>query len=239
MAPPLRFLRPSALGFTLTQALHILIDKLAGRPGRPQQSVSFVREHANKGEALQVLDALDRFACEVRWMMSIGPEKDQLIQDIAARLPKAPRVLELGAYAGYSSIFMGATLDPATTITSVEINTDNAEASRQNIEWAGLSDRITVVAGSSTQVIPTLQGPFDMVFLDHWKDLYLGDLQLMEARGLLQPGSIVVADNVGEFFGAEAYLAYVRESGRFTSENRVATIEYTALPDAVEISVCR
>ena len=91
----------------------------------------------------------------------------------------------------------------------------------------------------SRAVKRTLEGTFDMVFLDHWKDLYLGDLQLMEEHGLLKPGSIVVADNVGEFFGAEPYLQYVRESGKFDSENRVATIEYTSLPDAVEISVYR
>ncbi len=239
MAPPVGFLKPAVLGFTLTQALHTLIDKVTGKPCRPLQSVAFVRDNAPQGDPQAVLAALDRFATEVRWMMSIGPEKDLLIQDLAGRLPRAPRVLELGAYAGYSSIFMGATLDPTATITSVEISGDNVEASRQNIEWAGLAERITVIEGSSTKVIPTLQGHFDMVFLDHWKNLYLGDLQLMEAHGLLKPGSIVVADNVGEFFGAEPYLQYVRESGKFDSENRVATIEYTSLPDAVEISVLR
>jgi catechol O-methyltransferase len=59
----------------------------------------------------------------------------------------------------------------------------------------------------------------------------------MEHRDLLKQGSVVVADKVGEIFGADKYLNYVRTCGRYDSSNRVATIEYTSLPDAVEISI--
>jgi hypothetical protein len=47
----------------------------------------------------------------------------------------------------------------------------------------------------------------------------------------------VVADNVGKIFDADIYLDYVRNCGHYESENRPATIEYTSMPDAVEISV--
>ncbi len=109
--------------------------------------------------------------------------------------------------------------------------------SRANVAYAGYADKVEVLEGSSTEVIHTLVGPFDLVFLDHWKDLYERDLRLIEERGLLRAGSIVVADNVGEIFGAAAYLDYVRSCGRYESENRPAHIEYSDLPDAVEISV--
>ena len=85
----------------------------------------------------------------------------------------------------------------------------------------------------------TLEGHFHLVFLDHWKDLYKQDLQLIEQRGLIGPGSIVVADNVGDIFNPGEYLDYVRSCGHYESENRQATIEYTSVPDAVEISVYR
>ena len=52
-------------------------------------------------------------------------------------------------------------------------------------------------------------------------------------------GSIVVADNTGVLFSPEAYLTYVRTCGRYDSESREARIEYSRLPDAVEISVYR
>ena len=78
-----------------------------------------------------------------------------------------------------------------------------------------------------------------MVFLDHWKDLYKRDLIAIESHGLLKPGGLVVADNVGESFNPTEYLEYVRTCGHYECEHREATIEYSTLPDAVEISVYR
>ncbi len=234
-----RFLAPSALGFTSRNLWHGALDKVRGAPPRAVRAMEYVAAHARQGEPADVLRALDEFANNVRWLMSIGPNKDKVIAEARERLPANPKVLELGAYAGYSSIFMADMLGADADITSVEINADNVRAARGNISHAGLSERVTVVHGSSTETIPTLKGPFDLIFLDHWKDIYLSDLQLMEQHGLLAPGSVVVADNVGEIFGAHKYLDYVRTCGRYDSSNRVATIEYTQLPDAVEISVFR
>jgi hypothetical protein len=58
-------------------------------------------------------------------------------------------------------------------------------------------------------------------------------------RELITSGSIVVADNDGKIFAPEPYLDYVRNCGYYDCEAREATIKYTAVPDAVEISVCR
>ena len=233
---PWRFLTPRAIGFTFMTVRQHLADKLLRRPSRPIQTIPYVKAHAEQGNPASVLATLDRFAREVRWLMSVGPEKDKVLQEVAGMLPENPRVLELGAYCGYSSIFIADTL-AGSTVTTVEINPDCVQATRANVDVAGLGNRITVVEGASGKMIPTLEGCFDLVFLDHWKDLYLEDLQAIEARGLIKPGSVVVADNVGPLFGAEPYLAYVRENGKYHSENRPATVEYTNMPDAVEISV--
>jgi catechol O-methyltransferase len=231
-----RFLMPGALGFTLKNFLHGGIDRLTGKPSRPLRTIDYVAANARAGDPRDVLRSLDRFATEVRWLMSVGPEKDAVIREVAPRLPENPRVLELGAYCGYSAILIADTLGPGATLTSLEINPDMVTATRANVGVAGLSDRVTVIEGSSSDSIGELEGTFDLIFLDHWKDLYLPDLKLMESRGLLKSGTVVVADNVGEIFGAEKYLDYVRNSGSYHSENRPATIEYTNLPDAVEIS---
>ncbi len=232
-----RFLSPKMLGFTTRNLAHGLIDQLRGAPPRPLRAMAYVRANAEAGNPVDVLAKLDDFATNVRWMMSIGPGKDKVIAEAQSKLSGDLRVLELGAYAGYSSIYMANVFGSRAHVTSIEINPRFVQAARGNIEHAGLSDRVTVIEGGSTKTIPTLNGPFDLVFLDHWKDLYLGDLQLIEEHQLLRPGSVVVADNVGEVFGADRYLDYVRGCGRYESENRVATIEYTNLPDAVEISV--
>ena len=232
-----RFLLPSALGFTFRNTVHAAIDKVIGAPARTIQAADYVAQHARPGDPDDVLRTLDKFAAERRWLMSVGPEKGPLVRELAARLPPNARVLELGAYCGYSSILIAHALGINSRVVSIEIDEDSVNSARANVAVAGLSDRISFLHGPSTDIIAQLDGQFDLVFLDHWKDLYKSDLQLIEQRQLIRPGSIVVADNVGKIFGPEVYLDYVRNCGHYHTENRPATIEYTSVPDALEISV--
>tara|TARA_R110002073_G_scaffold73872_2_gene180514 strand:- start:1696 stop:2418 length:723 start_codon:yes stop_codon:yes gene_type:complete len=234
-----RFLRPAALGFILKTAWQAMLDKLRGAPPRTVQAADYVERHAARGDAADVLRTIDRFAREERWLMNIGPDKGPLVRELAERLPDDARILELGAYCGYSSIMLADAFGPGARVTSIEVDSAAVESSRRNVEMAGLSGQISFIHGSSTREIESLQGRFDVVFLDHWKDLYKRDLQLIEARGLIGPGSIVVADNVGEIFDPGEFLDYLRNCGRYDCEHRQATIEYTDVPDAVEIAVFR
>lgn len=234
-----RFLQPSALGFSFRVLRETLIDRLTGAAPLPLRVRDFVAQHARRGDPEDVLRTMDRFATEVRFLMNIGPDKGPLVRELLARLPRDARILELGAFCGYSSILLADTLGDAGRIVSIEVSAAAVEGARANVEFAGLGDRVEIHHGGSTETIPTLEGSFDLVFLDHWKNLYKTDLEAIEANGLLRPGSLVVADNVGPLFGATEYLDYVRTCGRYDSENRVATIEYSSIPDAVEISVYR
>lgn len=234
-----RFLQPSALGFSFRVLRDTLIDRLTGAAPLPLRVRDFVAQHARRGDPEDVLRTMDRFATEVRFLMNIGPDKGPLVRELLARLPRDARILELGAFCGYSSILLADTLGDAGRIVSIEVSAAAVEGARANVEFAGLGDRVEIHHGGSTETIPTLEGSFDLVFLDHWKNLYKTDLEAIEANGLLRPGSLVVADNVGPLFGATEYLDYVRTCGRYDSENRVATIEYSSIPDAVEISVYR
>ncbi len=232
-----RFLSPKALPWTFRRAYEFVADRLMGAPPRVEQARDFVHENAKEGDPQDVLRAMDRFAREKRFLMNVGPEKGPLMAELIGRLPASARVLELGAYCGYSAIMIADQLGPEGRLTSIEVDPVAVRVSRANVAYAGYADKVEVLEGSSTEVIHTLVGPFDLVFLDHWKDLYERDLRLIEERGLLRAGSIVVADNVGEIFGAATYLDYVRSCGRYESENCPAHIEYSDLPDAVEISV--
>lgn len=234
-----RFLTPSVLPWTLRRLSEAVVDRVTGAPPRAERARDFVAANAKRGDPDDVLRALDRFAREVRFLMSVGPEKGPLMAELIDPLPDDARVLELGAYCGYSAILIAKRLGSTGRLVSVEKDPVCAAVTRANVEYAGLADRVEVVEGASTAMIPTLEGPFDLVFLDHWKDLYKVDLQRLEECTLLRAGTTVVADNVGEVFGATKYLDYVRGCGRYDSEHRPATIEYSTIPDAVEISVYR
>lgn len=205
----------------------------------PKKVSDYVAKHARRGDPADVLATMDRYAREERFLMNLGPDKGALVQELFDRLPQNARLLEIGAYCGYSAVMFASKLGPGGRLVSLEVGEESVEAARANVEFAGLSDRVEIILGASGDSIPTLTGVFDLVFLDHWKDLYKQDLQAIEAGGLLKPGSLVVADNVGESFDPAEYLEYVRTCGHYDSEHRESTIEYHTLPDAVEISVYR
>lgn len=232
-------LRPAYRGLLGRLMRVAVVDRLLGRAPLPLRVRDHVRANARRGDPASVLAAMDRYAVEERFLMNIGPEKGPLVQELVGRLPDGARVLELGAFCGYSSILWALALGRDGRVLSVEKSGASVEASRAIVEFAGLSDRVEFVHGASSDVIPTLEGPFDLVFLDHWKDLYEADLRAIEAQRLIRAGSVVVADNVGPMFDPERYLEYVRTCGHYETEHRECTIEYSDAPDAVEISVYR
>ena len=87
-----------------------------------------------------------------------------------------------------------------------------------------------VLVGDALEIIPTLKGSFDLVFLDVAKHQYLDYLRLVENK--LPSGGVVVADNVGFMSRSmRGYLDHVRDSGKYES-----TFHRTN-GDGIEISV--
>jgi catechol O-methyltransferase len=239
---PIRIERGNAralLGFGLQEAGRFVWDRLRGAPPRVEQALAFARANARAGDPDSVLAALDRFARERSFLMNVGDKKGEIL-DAEVRRQRPLRALEIGAFVGYSAVRIARLLRGWDgRLISLEASGRNAAVARAMVELAGLAERVEVRHAKAEDAIPTLGAPFDLVFLDHWKDLYLPDLQRLEEHGLLRPGSVVVADNVG-LFDSSAYFAHVRDSGRYESRNVASTVEYKdSLPDAVEISVFR
>ena len=216
-----------------------IVDLVQRIEKEPLRVSDYVAANVAEGDAAGALAAMDHYAREIAFLINIGPDKGDLVREVFDRVPEGARVLELGAFVGYSAILFGTKVGESGRVVSLEIGEEHAEASRRNVAHAGLADRVEIILGDSGESIPNLDGTFDIVFLDHWKDLYKRDLQAIEQHGLLRAGSVVVADNVGESFNPTEYLEYVRTCGRYDSEHRPATVEYSTLPDAVEISVYR
>jgi len=223
----------------MREELKTLVGKLEGIEARPAQALDYVREHAREGDPASVLSALDDFAVREAFLMNVGPVKGKLLEAEVARAGKEARILEFGCHCGYSAILMAKHLEGAGRLTSIESNEISVNASTGIIAFAGLEGRVDVIHGGSTEKIPTLEGHFDFVFLDHWKSLYRTDLEAIEAADLLSAGSVVFADNVGSLFEADEYLGYVRECGRYQSRHVISVVEYTEIEDAVEISIYR
>ncbi|PYI12971.1 catechol O-methyltransferase [Aspergillus japonicus CBS 114.51] len=163
-----------------------------------------------------ILAAIDTYSHTHNPLMNIGATKGAYIRDlIVAHRPQV--MIELGGYVGYSAILFGAALRAAggTRYLSLEQNPEMAAVANQLVDLAGLKDVVRVVVGSAAASLRELVADgevraVELVFLDHWQELYLPDLWLMEELGVLVPQtSVVIADNV-VMPGAPQYLEWVR-----------------------------
>jgi catechol O-methyltransferase len=242
MALPFKVTPKNALplaGFLLKEGGRLVWDRVRRAPPRAEQALAFARANAKAGDPESVLAALDRFGREHAFLMNVGDRKGEIL-DAEVRSKRPARALEIGAFCGYSAVRIARLLrEWDGRLVSLEASATNAAVARATVELAGLSAYVEVRHAKAEEAIPSLGAPFDLVFIDHWKDLYLPDLKRLEKHALLKPGSVVVADNVG-LFDASAYFEHVRGSGRYDSRNVQSTVEYRdSLADAVEISVFR
>jgi caffeoyl-CoA O-methyltransferase len=126
--------------------------------------------------------------------IEISPLQGRLLQ-ILALACGAQKILEIGALAGYSGIWLARSLPPDGQLISLEINPEHADVARASLKRAGVDDRAEVRVGPGEQLLPTLtsEAPFDLVFIDADKPGYPTYLEW--ALKLTRPGSIIVADN--------------------------------------------
>jgi predicted O-methyltransferase YrrM len=104
-------------------------------------------------------------------------------------------VLEIGGSRGYSSIWLGAGVRSlGGRVLSIEYDPAKCEAWRRNVAEAGLEQWVDLIEGNAFEAVPAIDDVFDLVFLDAEKETYEELFQL--ARKKLEPGALVVADNV-------------------------------------------
>jgi predicted O-methyltransferase YrrM len=104
-------------------------------------------------------------------------------------------VLEIGASRGYSTLWLAAGVRSlGGRVLSLENDPAKAKAWRANIAEAGLDEWAELIEGDAKQTVPEIDDVFDIVFLDAEKEDY--EQLFQAARPKLEPGALVVADNV-------------------------------------------
>jgi predicted O-methyltransferase YrrM len=127
------------------------------------------------------------------------------------KMANASRVLEIGTLGGYSTIWMARALPENGCVLTIEANVDHANVARANISRAGVADRVDLRVGKALDVLPTLEGTFDLIFIDADKPNNLSYLQW--ALRLSRPGTVIIGDNVvrgGAVIDAQSDDANVR-----------------------------
>ena len=123
----------------------------------------------------------------------IRTETQSLLKTLLTMLRPA-RVLEVGTAVGFSALLMSEYLPEGAHITTIEKYEKRIPIARQNFRRAGKEEQITLIEGDAMEVLRSLDGPFDLVFMDAAKGQY--PHYLPEVLRLLTPGGVLMSDNV-------------------------------------------
>lgn len=113
---------------------------------------------------------------------------------VILKIHRPKRILEIGCAIGYSSIFFASVLGGDVEIITTERNEVMIEKAKENIKRAGLEDKITILEGDAEETLKTIDGEFDMIFIDAAKGQYQLFFDLVIDR--LKKGGLVVSDNI-------------------------------------------
>lgn len=126
--------------------------------------------------------------------IEVAPLAGKLL-NLLVRMSGARRVLEIGTLGGYSTIWMARAVGEGGRVVTIEAEAGNAAVARASIDAAGVGDRVDIRVGRGVDVLPTLVGGFDLVFIDADKES--NTIYLDWAARLGHPGTVVVLDNIG------------------------------------------
>lgn len=121
---------------------------------------------------------------------------DDTLQVISQILQKNPpkNILEIGTATGYSAICFSKFLQAGGKIDTIERDKERIETARINIKEMGLENTINIVEGDAVEILPNINGQYDMIFIDAAKGKY--PFFLKEALRLLNKNGIIFADNI-------------------------------------------
>lgn len=138
------------------------------------------------------LEQLEQTARET-YVPVIRKETQSLLK-VLVTLKRPGSILEIGTAIGFSALLMSEYAPDTCRITTIENYEKRIPIARENIKKAGREQQITLLPGDAQQIMRTLNGPYDFVFMDAAKGQYLNFLP--EAMRLLAPGGLLVSDNV-------------------------------------------
>jgi caffeoyl-CoA O-methyltransferase len=128
--------------------------------------------------------------------IQVSPNEAKLLQ-LLAQMVGARRILEVGTRGGYSTLHFGRALPEDGALISLEIYECHAEVARENVERAGLSDKIEIRVGDARELLAEISDNgeelFDLAFIDADKEGYPEYLEW--ALRLTRPGSLILGDN--------------------------------------------
>ena len=140
----------------------------------------------------EVLDIIEREALD-SYVPIIRKEMQSFLKLLLA-MQKPKRILEVGTAVGFSAILMAEYNPQPCEIVTIENYEKRIPIARENFIRAGKDGQITLIEGDATEVLKTLEEPFDMFFMDAAKGQYINFMP--DILRLLKRDGVLVSDNV-------------------------------------------
>ena len=194
---------------------------------------AYERRNAEERARIARMDPGAGFTIRDELLLPVGPDVGWFLHSlIVAKRPSV--VLELGTSYGYSTLFLAdAVSQVGGRLVTMELADYKQQYAREHIAEAGLEDVVDFQLGDAVEMIGAHGGPFDLVLLDIWKELYLPCFNALYP--MLSDEGIIAADNMVEPEMARPEVRAYREA-----LNGKADIQTTLLPigSGIELS-CR
>ena len=190
------------------------------------------------------LDEIEKRALEEQ--IPIVRKPTQSLLRFLLALVRPGEILEVGTAIGFSALLMSEYAPEGCHITTIEKYEKRIPEARENFRLAGREGQITLLEGDAAQLLGTLTGSYDMIFMDAAKGQYIRFLP--DALRLLSPGGLLVSDNVlqeGDVVQSRFAVArrnrtiHARMREYLYEINHTPGLETTVLPvgDGVALSV--
>lgn len=139
-----------------------------------------------------VLGEIEREAREAD--VPIIPHETARLLSVLLTMKKPENILEIGTAVGFSSGLMSRYLKEGGRVTTIDRFEVMLKDARVNIKRMGLEDKIQIIEGDAAEVLPTLSGPYDVIFLDAAKGQYSAFLP--HCIRLMPIGGLLIVDDV-------------------------------------------
>ncbi len=142
------------------------------------------------------------------------------------------RVLELGTFTAYATISIAQSMERGSELITIEKDDELEDLAQDFIARAGVQDIVKQRIGAALEVMQTLEGKFDMVFIDADKRQYLEYYELLFEKELVTLGSLIIADNtlwdgkvLGETARGDTQTLAIKAFNDYTAQdNRVEKV---------------
>lgn len=167
-----------------------MLNEMMHRPIVMQKVVDFMREGQLGFEG--GLGEIEAYANELG--IPIVPHETAKFLDFFTATMQPSQILEIGTAIGFSASLMAQHLQADGHLTTIDRYEKMYERAKENFKKMGLEERITLIEGDAADVLPTLEGSYDLIFMDSAKAKYIEFYP--ECMRLLRQGGVLIIDDV-------------------------------------------